>query len=149
MKKFAYFLFVGVLTIGCTSKTIFPPPKDLIPADTMSMMLKDLFVSNAARNIKNKKLQRQINYHPLVFKKFKIDSARFERSNFYYTSRIDDYEDILNDVMLRIETERKVLAAKKQVKDSIYQDSVNKLKEKRRLQRKKDRANKTFGKAKI
>ena len=114
MKKGLYFLVI-VLLLGCDSKTIYPKPKDLIPKDTMSLLIKDLLLANAAKNIKNKNLQRKINYHPLVFEKFKIDSIRYHASNFYYISRVDDYENVLEDVIFQIEAEQKIYIKEKKI----------------------------------
>jgi hypothetical protein len=64
-------------------------------------------------------LQRDVNYFPLVFKKYQIDSTQFKESNFYYTSRIDDYEDILNQVAARLEKIQNEIDEAKVVKDSL------------------------------
>lgn len=127
MKKISVISVLFLIIVGCTSKTIYSKPNDLIPKDSMSLLLKDLFLANAAKNIKNVRLQRRINYHPLVYEKFKIDSSRFETSNFYYISRIDDYEDILEKVILSIEADQKIYIEKKKIKDSIFKDSIKKI----------------------
>ena len=126
MKKTISICVLLILVVSCTSKTIYPKPKDLIPKDTMSLLFKDLFIANAARNVKNIKLQRKVNYHPLIFKKYKIDSSRFYRSNLYYTSTIDGYEDIFAKTVLSIENDQKIFIALKKRKDSIIKDSINK-----------------------
>lgn len=102
----------------------------------MGMLLKDLFLANAARNIKNRNFQRKVNYHPLVYKKYGIDSTRFENSNFYYISQIDEYEDVLAKIILEIEEKQKVLTKRKKVRDSIRKDSLDKVRiERRKLPR--------------
>ena len=63
----------------------------------------DIYIAHGARTVKNKKLERRLNYMPLVFNKFNIDSARFMRSNIYYTSRIEDYEKMLKKVQENIQ----------------------------------------------
>lgn len=131
MIKKSFFFFLLVFLVSCTSKTIYPKPSDLIPKDTMSLLLKDLFLANAAKGVKNKNLQIRINYHPLVFEKFKIDSTRFYKSNFYYISTVDEYEDVLTDVLLSIEKEQSFYMKQKKYNDSIYQDSLNTLKKER------------------
>ena len=82
---------------SCTSNTIFEKPKDLIPKDTMSLLVQEMMVASSATFIKNKDMERNINYMPLVYDKFKIDSVRFQTSNLYYMSKIDEYKLIFED----------------------------------------------------
>ena len=73
--------------VSCTSRTIYKKPNDLIPKDQMIDLWTDIYIAQwQARAIKNKKLERKVNYMPLVYNKFNIDSVRFMRSNIYYTS---------------------------------------------------------------
>jgi len=118
------------LLCSCTSNTVYEKPKDLIPKDSMILLLKDLYIASSARSIKNKKLQRKITYIPLVYDTYKIDSLRFHRSNVYYTSKVDDYQPILEEVMVLLEKEQAAFAKIKKVKDSIRKDSLESIKEK-------------------
>ena len=145
MKKIIFILFVSFFVISCTSKTIYPKPSDLISKDSMSLLIEDLIIAGSAKNTKNITFRRKINYHPLVFEKYKIDSARFERSNFYYTSKIDAYEDIFSEVVSSLEKKHSYFFKIKKVKDSIYRDSVKrrrdelmKLRKKEKLKMKKE-----------
>ena len=97
MKKTLLFLSV-IFMVSCTSNTILEKPTDLIPKDSMVLLLTDLFIAKSAFNEKNIKNQRKINYIPLVYNKYKIDSTRFESSNFYYTSKLEEYELIYNEI---------------------------------------------------
>jgi len=124
MKKILVIIFVGSLCLSCTSNTIYEKPKDLIPKDSMVLLLRDLYIAAAAKNVKNKNLERKISYAPFVFDKYKIDSSRFQRSNFYYTSKIDLYQPMLTEVLNSLEEDRSKYAALKKVKDSIRQDSL-------------------------
>ena len=96
MKKNSY-LFLFILLVSCTSNTIFEKPKDLIPKDTMSLLLQEMMISSSAKFIKNKNNQKNINYMPFVYENFKIDSTRFKSSNYYYMSKIDVYQEILEN----------------------------------------------------
>ena len=58
----------------------------------MADILTDLYLAEGTRSIQNKELERSVDYMPLVYEKYKIDSVRFAESNFYYTTKIDDYE---------------------------------------------------------
>ena len=89
----------------------------------------------AAKNVKNKNLERKISYAPFVYDKYKIDSARFQRSNFYYTSKIDLYRPMLDQILVTLEEDRAEFNAIKKVQDSIRNDSLKKA----RLKQKKIR----------
>jgi hypothetical protein len=108
MKKIVV-VFVLILVTSCTSNTILEKPKDLIPKDTMAMLISDLFIAKSALGQKNINNNRNINYMPLVYEKYKIDSVRFISSNFYYTSKLDEYDIIYQEI-------NKILTAKR---DSI------------------------------
>lgn len=123
MKKIVLFLTM-VFILSCTSNTIYEKPKNLIPRDTMVLLLKDMYIANSAKNIKNKNLQRRFSYLPLVYNKYQIDSTRFRESNFYYTSKIESYGDLLNQVFSEIQKEQSQYSIMKKRRDSIIQDSV-------------------------
>ena len=123
MKKIGVFL-VFIFLISCTSNTIFKKPDDLIPKDTMELLILDMTIASSAKYSKNINLEKNINYMQLVFAKYNIDSARFNRSNIYYTSKIDDYKKILDSVKQRIEDLKKKYADEKNVLDSIRRDSI-------------------------
>jgi hypothetical protein len=131
MRQISYF-FLFMFFASCTSNTIFEKPKDLIPKDTMSLLLQEMMVSSSAKFIKNKNNQKNINYMPFVYENFKIDSSRFESSNYYYMSKIDVYQEILENVQNSIAARQEVLTNMKTVLDSIKKDSIldnlNKLK---------------------
>ncbi len=94
MKKIALSFLIFSL-ISCTSNTIYKKPKDLIPKDTMVMLLTDMYLASSAKYSKNIYEKRNINYMFLVYEKYKIDSLRFQESNTYYTSKLEVYEDLL------------------------------------------------------
>ena len=93
---------------ACTSNTIIKKPKNLISKEQMVDLLTDIFIADGGDNIKNLNLQRNVNYFPLVFEKHQIDTARFKESNYYYTSRIDDYDEILGKVDTRLKAFKKL-----------------------------------------
>lgn len=66
----------------------------------------DIYIANSASNAKNKKLETKVNYMPLLLEKYNIDSARFMRSNVYYTSRVEEYEKMFRKVKENINTIR-------------------------------------------
>ncbi len=119
MPKILYTGVIVMLLSGCTSNTIYKKPEDLIPETKMVQLLTDIYIANAAKNIKTRNLHRKINYLPLIYKKYGIDSAQFHRSNIYYMSRIDDYNAIYKKVEANITRQLDSVDKLKKEKDSI------------------------------
>ena len=128
MKHTTIFLIFMTLLASCSSNTIYDEPKDLIPKDSMVLLLKDLYLATSAKSIKNKKQQKKISYTPLVYNTYKIDSLRFSTSNFFYTSKVDVYEPMLDQVMELLKKEQVFFTEAKKIKDSIFNDSIKKKK---------------------
>lgn len=120
-------LCIGFYMVSCTSNTIIKKPDDLIPKDQMVDLLTDMLLAAGGQSVKNVDLQRRINYFPIVFEKYNIDSIRFKESNYYYTSRIDDYDEILGKVDERLKSLKKQSDSDRILKDSLEdlkQDSL-------------------------
>jgi hypothetical protein len=118
--------FIVIFLFSCTSNTIFEKPKDLIPKDTMSLLIQEMMIASSAKFMKNKKLQKNINYVPFVYNKFKIDSVRFQESNFYYISKIDLYKEIITNAKTNLEKRKEVLVKLSATIDSTRKDSIEK-----------------------
>ena len=69
---------------------------------------------------------------PLVYNKFKIDSTRFDKSNYYYMSKIDLYQKILEDAVENIEARNTVYKDLKTKLDSIRKDSLDRIRDKQK-----------------
>ena len=123
MTKHFYIVILCIFLGACTSNTIIKKPKNLIPKDQMVDLLTDMYLANAGDNIKNINLKRNINYFPIIFEKYQIDTTRFKESNYYYTSRIDDYDGIL----AKIDTRLKALKKQFEIENKLN-DSLNRLK---------------------
>ncbi|MBL4643308.1 MAG: DUF4296 domain-containing protein [Flavobacteriaceae bacterium] len=108
MKKIIFFLGI-ILLVSCTSKTILEKPKDLIPKDTMVLLLTDLYFAKSAYAEKNTNNERKINYVPLVYNKYLIDSTRFSSSNYYYTSKLEEYNLIFKEVQTKLALKKEEL----------------------------------------
>lgn len=102
MNKISIIFFISLFFGSCTSNTILEKPENLIPRDQMVDLITDLIIAKEAKGIKNENLERKINYATILFEKYQIDSLRFKKSNLYYTSKIDDYNDILSKVDKRL-----------------------------------------------
>jgi uncharacterized protein YcfL len=136
--KNSIFLLIVILLASCTSNTIFKKPKDLISKDSMVLLLSDLFIATSSKFYENKYDERNIDYTFLVYEKYGIDSARFKRSNYYYTTKIDVYEKIYKEVESKLELLNKEFKTEKRIKDSIRRDSLKSIKKKRNQAPKKD-----------
>jgi hypothetical protein len=117
---------VFILASACTSNTIYKKPENLISKKVMVDILTDMYLAEGARSVQNKELERSVDYMPLVYEKYKIDSVRFAESNFYYTTKIDDYEEILKIVDNRLKAMKikHDLMVKKE--DSIRESKIKK-----------------------
>jgi cysteinyl-tRNA synthetase len=124
MKKISA-LFIFIFLLSCTSNTIFEKPKDLIPRDTMSLLLQEMVIASSAKFVKNKNQQKNINYMPFVYEKFKIDSTRFDISNYYYMSKIDMYQEILENAKASIESRNNVFKKTKKREEARRKDSLD------------------------
>ncbi|MEN8834828.1 MAG: DUF4296 domain-containing protein [Polaribacter sp.] len=128
MKKLSYILAFLILG-SCTSNTIFEKPKDLIPKDTMSLLVQEMMIASSATYIKNKNMERNMNYMPLVYERFQIDSVRFQTSNLYYMSKIDEYKLIFEDAKNSLKEQKAYFDNIKSTKDSLRLDSIKRNKE--------------------
>jgi len=115
-----------IFLVSCTSNTIFEEPKDLIPRDTMSLLVQEMLIASSSKFIKNKNSEKKVNYMPLVYDRFKIDSTRFQISNLYYMSKIDLYQDIMEDAKNGLQERKAVFDQIKKQNDSIRKESIEK-----------------------
>lgn len=120
-------LLVLVLLVSCTSNTIFEKPKDLIPRDTMVILIQEMMIASSAKFVNNINSERDIHYMAFVYEKYKIDSSRFNRSNTYYISTIDEYIKLFREVKDSLEKKSNSFKRIKKRKDSIRRDSIIKL----------------------
>lgn len=124
MKNSLYFLILLFL-VSCTSNTIYKKPENLIPKDTMLLLLSDMYIASSAKHVKNKFSERNIDYMFLIHKKYKIDSLRFGESNVYYASKIEEYNEMIKEVKKRLEHKRDFFTRELK-KDSISKKPQNK-----------------------
>ena len=129
MKNVSYIL-IFIFTVSCTSNTILEKPKDLISKDTMSLLIQEMMISSSAKYVKNKKLEKKIEYMSLVYNQFKIDSIRFQTSNLYYMSTIDLYREIFEDAKASLEKQKTFYEEINNRRDSIKSDSLEKVRKK-------------------
>ena len=113
MKRIFYSIFLVLFLWSCTSRTIYKKPENLIGKEQMIQIWTDIYIATAASSHKTIRLEKNKNYMPMVLKKHKIDSIQFSDSNLYYTSRIDEYEKMFEEVQKRL----------KEIKESYDRDT--------------------------
>lgn len=119
MKTFLQTVFIIVFIVSCTSNTIYKRPDDLISQDEMVDLIYDIQIAFGAKSSRNKNGDYGVNYMPLVYEKYQIDSARFARSSFYYSTRPDLYSKLMRKVKERLEKEEKLIEDQVRELDSI------------------------------
>ena len=119
LRIFSLIFVLVIFLSSCTSNTIMKKPDDLIPKNEMIAIMTDIYLANASYNVRNKYQERQRNYMSLVFEKYGVDSARYNRSNLYYMSRIDEYEKMHVKVSENIKKMKTEKDAEFRVYDSI------------------------------
>jgi len=127
MKKIFYFFSI-IFFLSCTSNTILEKPKDLIPKDSMTLLIEEMMIASSSKFIKNKFQETEINYMTLLYERFKIDSSRFQTSNLYYMSKVDIYQKILEQATKNLEAKKEIYDTKKKKLDSLRKDSIKKIK---------------------
>ncbi|TCP23960.1 uncharacterized protein DUF4296 [Tenacibaculum skagerrakense] len=128
MKRLQFIIASLILFVSCTGNTIYKKPKDLIPRDSMVLLLTDMHIAAAARQTKNKFNGKDVNYMYLIYEKYKIDSTRFENSNTYYTSMIDNYDKLLNEVKEHLQQKGVDIQKEINASDSITKDKKKEVK---------------------
>lgn len=103
MKKIIYIIFV-LFFMACESKVNYKKPENLIPKNQMIDLLYDMHMANATQGVKDENSKKNNNYMSLIFEKYQIDSTQFAVSNTYYIANVSEYEDIFEEVELRLKT---------------------------------------------
>jgi len=110
MKKAIILICCVILVIGCNSNSV-EKPDNLIDKDKMVNILYDISLLEAAKsqNI-NGGLSSKTAYG-YIYKKYKIDSLQFVKSNKYYISNIEEYKKMFEQVKERLNKEKEKVEA--------------------------------------
>jgi|SRR5699024_4844608 len=93
----------SILTWSCQKIDKPEKPENLIEKEIMIEILVDTYLSNAARNKSFQKFRDEnIRLEKYIYQKYNIDSLQFVKSNSYYSSDLDAYFDLLNQVEKRL-----------------------------------------------
>jgi len=120
--KNSILLFLLFVCFACQDVKKPEVPVDLIDEETMVAIYVETYINNAANSINAKKIrEHHIHLDSLLYKKYKIDSLQFAKSNDYYTTDLNSY----NSIFKKVET---ILEEKKNQADSIFQKEKEALK---------------------
>lgn len=150
MKKLVFFLVLLVILSSC-NKDLVEKPDNLIEKGVMIDIMYDMALLDALKyQDPNSLYTNDVNPKTYIYKKYKIDSLQFVKSNAYYAADYREYKtmyDALGDrlkkekasVDLVIKKEQKKAVALKKAKAKKRQDSIIKVKKEKELKLKKEK----------
>lgn len=107
MRAFVLFFSVLFLSVGC-GKSVVEKPDNLIEEGKMVDIIYDLSLLESIKSQKPIVLEENhINPNTYIYKKYKIDSLQFAKSNQYYSSDLGNYKKIYEKVAKRLEEANK------------------------------------------
>jgi len=131
MKKTLSFFVVLIFLIGC-KKELVKKPNHLIEKDKMVNIMYDLSLLEAIKNQNYSSADSlKINSNEYIFKKYKIDSLQFAKSNIYYAADYKEYQKMFEQIKARLNKNKSQLESilkDKKKKDALQAKSRKKLK---------------------
>ena len=129
MKKIIPYLAVLALFISCKDDVIKKPER-LIEKNVMLDVMYDLAVLEAIKYQNPASLDTfKINSREYIYKKYKIDSLQFAKSNVYYASDYEGYKLMFEQITKRLDATTKsadsVVNLEKKKKKPILQNNEN------------------------
>lgn len=107
MKKILILLAIVTILVSCKDE-ILKKPDRLIEKPIMVDIMYDLSLLDAIKYQNSASLDSfKINPKSYVYKKYKIDSLQFIKSNAYYASDYKEYTDIIDQVNNRLAQKKK------------------------------------------
>ena len=96
-----------IMVISCKDSAL-PEPKNLIDEDIMVNVLYDIAIIEAIKVSQPFSLQSKgINAKTYIYKKYKIDSTQFAKSDKYYAIDVAKYSKMYQKVIDRINEQKK------------------------------------------
>jgi hypothetical protein len=150
MKKIISLFALVTLFFSC-NKDLVEKPDNLIDKKVMGDIYYDMTILEALKyQNPNSLYTHGINPKTYIFKKYKIDSLQFAKSNAYYAADYREYKKMYDDLNERLNKEKKALdltvkkeakkeAALKKAKAKKVQDSIKKAKKVKDLKIKKEK----------
>ena len=107
MKKITSTIIALFVLVSCNNAPI-AKPENLIEEKVMTDILYDLMLLDAIKSQNPyDTIKKNIKPKEFIFKKYKIDSIQFVKSNQYYISQIDEYKKMYDAIHERLENEKK------------------------------------------
>lgn len=107
MRKIIPFLAILTLLISCKDEVVKKPER-LIDKEVMIDVMYDLAVLEAIKYQNPASLDTfKINSRDYIYKKYKIDSLQFAKSNVYYASDYEDYKLMFEQITKRLDASKK------------------------------------------
>jgi len=126
MRKTMSFLAILFLFLSCGEKAVEKPDR-LIEKEKMVNIMYDLAILEGIKYQNPTSLATyNINPSQYIYKKYKIDSLQFAKSNIYYASDYDGYKDIFDEIVKRINDQKAAVDSlvKNENKKKIKLDSI-------------------------
>lgn len=131
MKNFVFIILVLFLSVSCKKELVKKPAK-LIEKEKMMNIIYDLTLLEAIKYQQPLSLDSvESSPKKFIFKKYKVDSLQFAKSNIYYASDYDGYKEMYDVINARLEKEKKnnelkLKAEEKKAAKAIKNKSKNK-----------------------
>lgn len=107
MKNFVFIILVLSLSVSCKKELVKKPAK-LIEKEKMMNIIYDLTLLESIKYQQPLSLDSvESNPKKFIFKKYKVDSLQFAKSNIYYASDYDGYKEMFDQINARLEKEKK------------------------------------------
>ncbi|AWI24820.1 DUF4296 domain-containing protein [Flavobacterium pallidum] len=117
-------LLSALLLAGCSDKSA-EKPDNLIPKDKMVDIIYDLSLLEAIRLSEPTSIaKRKINPSTYIYKKYKVDSLQFAKSDRYYANDIDGYAKMYEKVEKRLDQDKKIADSLWKIKSKIPQTDL-------------------------
>ncbi|MFV8376232.1 DUF4296 domain-containing protein [Flavobacterium sp. LB1P62] len=111
MKKIISLLAITSILISCKDDVVKEPNR-LIEKEVMVNIMYDLSLLEAIKYQNPASLDTfKINPKKYIYKKYKIDSVQFIKSNAYYASEYEEYVNMVDQVNTRLVKNKEVVAA--------------------------------------
>ncbi|GLU43548.1 DUF4296 domain-containing protein [Allomuricauda sp. NBRC 101325] len=127
MKKIIIAFLGTVLLAGCAEEVV-KKPENLIAKEEMVKILHDLAILNATKSATANHFENSgIDIMEYLYDTYKIDSAQFAQSDFYYASLPLEYQSIYQEVEKRLSVQKDTLEDRgKRKNEEMRQASLRK-----------------------
>ena len=112
MKNFVFIILVLFLSVSCKKELVKEPAK-LIEKEKMIDIIYDLSLLDAIKYQQPLSLDSvESNPTKFIFRKYKVDSLQFAKSNMYYAADYDSYKEMFDEINARLDKEKKTTEIK-------------------------------------